>query len=81
MCFQYATTLLDEALTKRQWKIARDIVRFLQSIDKKDLEDVPESPLQKLVARPQNKQMFLPADDSEDYGLVYNSGKTTNLTV
>lgn len=51
-------------------------MRFLQSIDKKDFEDVPESPLyQKLhQPRPANKQpMFLPDGASEDYGLVFNS--------
>jgi hypothetical protein len=73
--FQFATTLLEEALTKRRWTIARDIVRFLQSIDRKDFEDVPESPLyQKLQPRTANKQpMFLPDGASEDYGLVFNS--------
>ncbi|KAI6172535.1 Protein RIC1-like protein [Aphelenchoides besseyi] len=71
---QYATTLLEEALTKRRWTIARDIVRFLQSIDRKDFEDEPQSPFQKLQPRVANKQpLFLPDGASEDYGLVFNS--------
>ncbi|CAD5213198.1 unnamed protein product [Bursaphelenchus okinawaensis] len=71
---EFATTLLDEALTKRKWKIARDIVRFLQSIDKKDLEDVPESPLgQKLASKQPNKSIFIADDNNEDFGIVFNS--------
>ncbi|CAD5217774.1 unnamed protein product [Bursaphelenchus xylophilus] len=79
---EFATTLLDEALTKRKWKIARDIVRFLHSIDKKDLEDVPESPLgQKLAGKQTNKPLFLPDDDTEDYGLVYNSSSEHKTSI
>ncbi|KAH7723507.1 Protein R06F6.8 a [Aphelenchoides avenae] len=71
---QYAATLLDEALTKRRWKVARDIVRFLRSIDRTDFEDVPESPLyQKLVPKSNKQICVLPDTNSDDYGLGFNS--------
>lgn len=66
--------MLDEALNKRRWTVARDIVRFLRSIDRTDFEDVPESPLyQKLVPRSNKQICVLPDANSDDYGLGFNS--------
>jgi hypothetical protein len=42
---QQAAILLEEALTKRQWLIARDIVRFLRAIDPSDIDSPPRTPL------------------------------------
>uniref|UniRef100_A0A914EG37 Protein RIC1 homolog n=1 Tax=Acrobeloides nanus TaxID=290746 RepID=A0A914EG37_9BILA len=71
---QHATRLLEEALNKRRWLIARDIVRFLRSIDGTELDEVPESPLyQKLIPKG-NKPLHVLSDSaSDDYNLVFNS--------
>lgn len=71
---QHATILLEEALNKRRWLIARDIVRFLKSIDGTDLEETPESPLYQKLAPKQNKKPTVNLPNSaEDYNLVFNS--------
>uniref|UniRef100_A0A0R3RI92 Protein RIC1 homolog n=1 Tax=Elaeophora elaphi TaxID=1147741 RepID=A0A0R3RI92_9BILA len=45
---EHATVLLEEALSKRQWLTARDIVRFLRAIDPSDIDDpLRTSPCQK----------------------------------
>ncbi|VDK28571.1 unnamed protein product, partial [Gongylonema pulchrum] len=41
---EHATILLEEALSKRQWLIARDIVRFLRAIDPSDIDGSPRTP-------------------------------------
>ncbi|OZC11803.1 hypothetical protein X798_00984, partial [Onchocerca flexuosa] len=41
---EHATVLLEEALSKRQWLTARDIVRFLRAIDPSDIDDPPRTP-------------------------------------
>uniref|UniRef100_A0A914ZAQ3 Protein RIC1 homolog n=1 Tax=Panagrolaimus superbus TaxID=310955 RepID=A0A914ZAQ3_9BILA len=70
---QHATVLLEEALNKRRWLIARDIVRFLNSIDGVDLDEIPETPLYQKLATKSNKQRVIPNNISEDYNLVFNS--------
>ncbi|MCP9261481.1 Protein RIC1 [Dirofilaria immitis] len=37
---EHAAILLEEALSKRQWLTARDIVRFLRAIDPSDIDDL-----------------------------------------
>uniref|UniRef100_A0A915E3L8 Protein RIC1 homolog n=1 Tax=Ditylenchus dipsaci TaxID=166011 RepID=A0A915E3L8_9BILA len=72
---QYASLLLEEALNKRRWTLARDIVRFMQSISTTDYENTPESPVyQKLIARGNKQMCILPNDSAtaEQYGLVFN---------
>ena len=69
---QHATVLLEEALNKRRWLIARDIVRFLNSIDGVDLDEIPETPLYQKLATKGNKRV-LPNNITEDYNLVFNS--------
>ncbi|CAG9534420.1 unnamed protein product [Cercopithifilaria johnstoni] len=41
---EHATVLLEEALSKRQWLTARDIVRFLRAIDPSDIDDPSRTP-------------------------------------
>lgn len=41
---EHATVLLEEALSKRQWLTARDIVRFLRAIDLSDVDDPLRTP-------------------------------------
>uniref|UniRef100_A0A915Q7R5 Protein RIC1 homolog n=1 Tax=Setaria digitata TaxID=48799 RepID=A0A915Q7R5_9BILA len=41
---EHATILLGEALSKRQWLTARDIVRFLRAIDPSDIDDPSRTP-------------------------------------
>lgn len=41
---QHAIVLLEEALSKREWLIARDIVRFLRAIDPSDIGRRPRTP-------------------------------------
>ncbi|KAK0393210.1 hypothetical protein QR680_000098 [Steinernema hermaphroditum] len=42
---QHSSILLEEALNRREWIIARDIVRFLRAIDPADIESPPKTPL------------------------------------
>ncbi|KAI1701266.1 RIC1 domain-containing protein [Ditylenchus destructor] len=75
---QYASILLEEALNKRRWTLARDIVRFMQSIGRTDYENTPESPLyMKLIARGNKPMHILPADATSDpYGLAFNGNSS-----
>uniref|UniRef100_A0A1I7ZIN4 Protein RIC1 homolog n=1 Tax=Steinernema glaseri TaxID=37863 RepID=A0A1I7ZIN4_9BILA len=41
----HSGVLLEEALNRRQWIVARDIVRFLRAIDPADIESPPKTPL------------------------------------
>lgn len=41
---KHATVLLEEALSKRQWLTARDIVRFLRAIDPSDIDGPSRTP-------------------------------------
>ncbi|VDN58497.1 unnamed protein product [Dracunculus medinensis] len=42
---EHAALLLEEALVKRQWLIASDIVRFLRAIHPSDIDSPPRTPL------------------------------------
>lgn len=42
---EHSAVLLEEALTRRRWLIARDIVRFLRAIDPSDIDSPPRTPV------------------------------------
>lgn len=71
---------------KRRWTVARDIVRFMQSIDRSEFEHSFESPtfFHKLTLRSSTKQKcsILPTDSASTDDLIFNNSasKTPNVS-
>uniref|UniRef100_A0A915BH36 Protein RIC1 homolog n=2 Tax=Parascaris univalens TaxID=6257 RepID=A0A915BH36_PARUN len=76
---EHAAVLLEEALMKRRWLIARDIVRFLRAIDPADIDSPPrtppcQKPHQNVVSAVSRRSTLVsPKDTEETDSFVFGS--------
>lgn len=76
---EHAAVLLEEALMKRRFLIARDIVRFLRAIDPSDIDSPPrtppcQKPHQNVVSAVTRRATLVSSDDTEETdSFIYGS--------
>ncbi|VDM36928.1 unnamed protein product [Toxocara canis] len=88
---EHAAVLLEEALMKRRWLIARDIVRFLRAIDPADIDSPPrtppcQKPHQNVVSAVSRRSTIVSPKDNEEadsfvFGIITRSRQSHSESV